>query len=229
MTVIGGCDFEWQATGATSVGMNRRTILISCILPLLAAAGPTPALSTQDRADLARIEVYLNGLRTLKARFLQVAPDGATSEGTAWLQRPGRMRFEYDKPSPFLMLAGFGSAVFFDAQLKQTTSVPLETTPLSMLLSDTIKLSGDVTVTNVSRQPGQVQVTLTRTSARGDGTLTLVFADNPLALRQWSVVDQQRQETRVSLFNIEPGGTYPASLFQFDDPRLVKPTGGPNR
>jgi outer membrane lipoprotein-sorting protein len=158
-----------------------------------------------------------------------VGPDGGTSEGTVWLARPGRMRFEYDKPSPFLLLAGFGSAVFFDAQLKQTTSVPLETTPLSMLLADTIRLSGDVTVTGIRRDPGQVQVTLTRTASPGDGTLTLVFSDNPLALRQWAVVDQQRQETRVSLFNVEPGGKFADSLFQFDDPRLVKPTGNSNR
>lgn len=204
--------------------MNRRALLLSCILPLLAAAGPTspgpPALSPQDRADLARVETYLNGLRTLKARFLQVAPDGATSEGTAWLQRPGRMRFEYDKPSPFLLVAGFGSAVFHDSQLNQTTSVPLATTPLGILLGDDLKMNGDVTVTGVLRQPGQIQVTTTRTASPADGTLTLIFADAPLALRQWSVMDAQRQETRVSLFNVELGGSFPPRMFEFNDPRL---------
>jgi outer membrane lipoprotein-sorting protein len=215
--------------------MNRRTLLAAAalLLPVAARAQsiklqPLP-LSAQDRADVARIEANLNGLRSFKSRFLQVGPDGSTSEGTAWLARPGRMRFEYDKPSPFLLLAGFGSAVFFDAQLKQTTSVPLETTPLSMLLADTIKLSGNVTVTGLRRDPGQLQVTLTRTASPGDGTLTLVFNDNPLVLRQWAVVDQQRQETRVSLFNVEPGGKFADSLFQFDDPRLVKPNGGSDR
>lgn len=212
--------------------MNRRTLLLTTLLIPVAAQAqqasqalqPVP-LTAQDRADLARVEANLNGLRSFKARFLQIGPDGSTSEGTAWLQRPGRMRFEYDKPSPFLMLAGFGSAVFFDAQLKQTTSVPLETTPLSMLLADTIKLSGDVTVTKVQRDPGQLQLTMTRTKSPTDGTLTLVFNDNPLLLRQWAVVDQQRQETRVSLFNVEPGGNFPASLFQFEDPRLKQPGG----
>jgi len=217
--------------------MNRRTLLASALLlPIAAPVQPAwaqPALAPQpltpqDRSDLARVEAVLNGLRSFKARFLQVGPDGSTSEGTAWLQRPGRMRFEYDKPSPFLLLAGFGSAVFFDSQLKQTTSVPLATTPLSMLLAETIKLSGDVTVTHIDRQPGSLQVTMTRTSSPNDGSLTLIFSDNPLALRQWSVIDNQRQETRVSLFNIEPGGNFPASLFQFDDPRLNKPLGGTN-
>ncbi len=212
--------------------LHRRAFLGALLLPPLvlpiaaraqsraaAALAPKP-LTAQDRADLARITANMDGLRSFKARFLQVAPDGGTSEGTAWLQRPGKMRFEYDKPSPYLLLAGFGSAVFFDSQLKQTTSVPLSSTPLGILLADRITLNGDVTVTNISRDPGQIQVTVVRTSSPGDGSLTLVYADNPLALRQWAVVDAQRQETRVSLFNLEPGGTFPDSLFQFTDPRF---------
>jgi outer membrane lipoprotein-sorting protein len=208
--------------------MNRRTLLASALfLPLLPAAAWAQklaplALTPQDRADLARIEVYLNGLKTLKARFLQVAPDGSTSQGTAWLQRPGRMRFEYDKPSPFLLVAGFGSAVFYDSQLNQTTSVPLATTPLGILLGADFKLTGDVTVTAITRQPGQIEVTTTRTSSPGDGTLSLIFADQPLALRQWSVVDAQHQETRVSLFSIELGGDFNPRMFEFNDPRLPK-------
>jgi outer membrane lipoprotein-sorting protein len=210
--------------------MNRRTLLA---LPLLSALTPwvpgfaqkAPplqpiAFTPQDRADLARIEVYLNGLRTLKARFLQVSPDGGATEGNAWLQRPGRMRFEYDKPSPFLLVAGFGSAVFYDSQLNQTTSVPLATTPLGILLADNFKLSGDITVTAINRLPGQIQVTTIRTASPADGSLTLVFADAPLALRQWAVVDGQRQETRVSLFGIELGGNFPARMFEFNDPRF---------
>ncbi len=200
--------------------MNRRTLLaLPFLVPIAARAAIAPQ-SPQDRADLARIETYLNSLRTLRARFLQVAPDGSTSQGNAWLQRPGRMRFEYDKPSPFLLVAGRGSAVFYDKQLNQTTSVPLATTPLGILLADDLKLSGSVTVTAIERQPGSIQVTTQRTSSPKDGSLTLVFADNPLMLRQWAVLDQDRQETRVSLFSIELGGTFDQSMFEFTDPRL---------
>lgn len=208
--------------------MNRRTLLAlplfsALTLSLPAFAQKPMALTPQDRADLARIEVYLNGLRTLKARFLQVSPDGGTTEGNAWLQRPGRMRFEYDKPSPFLLVAGFGSAVFYDSQLNQTTSVPLSTTPLGILLGDDFKLSGDITVVGINRLPGQIQVTTIRTASPGDGSLTLVFSDAPLALRQWAVMDAQRQETRVSLFAIELGGSFPQRMFEFNDPRLRTP------
>lgn len=203
--------------------LPRRTLL--ALAPLLLAPrlvrAAGLALTAQDRADLARIEAYLNGLHTLKARFLQIAPDGRTSQGTAWIDRPGRLRFEYDPPSPFLLVAGHGLVVFHDAKLEQTNNFPLSQTPLGILLAENLKLSGDITVTNIDRQPGLIQVTTYRTSSPNDGTLTLVFADGPLLLRQWAVVDGQRQETRVSLFDVSLGGRFDSSLFEFIDPRIL--------
>jgi outer membrane lipoprotein-sorting protein len=182
------------------------------------AAAP---LTELDRTDLARIESYLNGLRTLKARFMQVAPNGGISGGTAWIERPGRLRFEYEPPTPILLVAGHGLLVFRDEQLKQTTNLPLSSTPLSLLLQENIKLSGDVTVTGITRVPGQIQVSMVRTSSPADGTLGLVFADPPLVLRQWWIIDQQRRETRVSLFDIQLGGQFDQKLFTYIDPRLI--------
>ena len=176
--------------------------------------------------DIARIEVYLNSVRSLHSRFLQVAPDGRTSEGQAWLVRPGRLRFQYDPPSPFLLVGGNGLLVFHDSQLKQTSNLPLGQTPLGLLLQDNLRLSGEVTVTGMARMPGQVQVSLVRTRSPQDGTLTLIFADAPLVLRQWTVLDAQRQETRITLYNVELGGTFPSSLFQFIDPRFFENNSG---
>ena len=140
-----------------------------------------------------------------------------------WLERPGRMRFQYDPPAPYLLVAGYGALVFYDAQLGQTTNIPLGQTPLGILLQENVKLSGSVTVSNIVRQPGQLQLTLYRTSSPGDGSLTLIFADNPLALRQWIVLDQQRQETRVTLVDPQLGGTFDSKLFQFVDPKFFGP------
>jgi outer membrane lipoprotein-sorting protein len=221
-----------SATGITRVvGMNRRAMLALPLLalpplvpPLLAWVAPRALaadfqLTAQDRADLGRIEAYLNGLHTLKARFLQIAPDGGTSQGIAWLDRPGKMRFQYDRPSPLLLVAGHGLLVYYDRELKQTTNIPLGQTPLGLLLTDQLTLSGDVTVTGIERQPGEIQVTMVRTRSPGDGSLTLVFADNPLALRQWVVVDSQRQETRVSLFDVQLGGNFDPDMFTLVDPK----------
>ncbi len=193
--------------------MLRRSLLIlALVLPLQAQAAfqPTP----QDRTDLTRIEAYLNSLTSLKARFLQVAPDGGISGGQAWIARPGRLRFQYDPPAPFLLVAARGQLVFQDSSIKQQSQAPLSTTPLGMLLAQQVKLSGDITVTGMRRLPGEIDISLVRTASPADGTLTLVFVDSPITLRQWTVVDAQRKETRVTLFDTAVGGTFDAALFE---------------
>lgn len=201
--------------------MNRRALLAAALL-LPSVVLAQPALTAQDRADIARAEAALNGFQTLKARFQQIAPNGAVTGGDAWLERPGRMRFQYDKPAPFLLVAGHGLLVFNDSQLQQTSNIPLDRTPLGLLLADNLRLSGAVTVTRIVRYPGQLQVTLLRTATPSDGALTLIFADNPLVLRSWVVVDAQRKETRISLFDVQLGGKFDQSLFTFIDPKFFQ-------
>lgn len=187
--------------------------------------GAAAQMSNQDRADLSRIEAYLNGVRSLKAHFLQTAPNGEVSEGIALMQRPGKMRFQYDPPSPFLLIANYGILFFQDAQLGQTTNIPLSRTPLGILLGDHTSLSGDVAVTKFVRLPGQLQVSLVRSASPGEGTLTLIFADNPLTLRQWIVLDQQGKQTRVTFTNMEVGANVDAKLFDYRN-QSSGPAGG---
>ena len=199
-------------------------LLLPALLPAAARAAVTPApLSPADQADLDRIAAYLNSLTSLKAKFLQVAPDGSVSQGLAWLERPGRMRFQYDPPSPYLLVAGFGLLVFHDASLDQTTNIPLSSTPLGVLLAPHIVLSGDITVTDFQRLPGEFDVTVVRTARPGDGSLTLVFSTEPLTLRQWAVRDAQGKVTRVSLFDVSLGGHFPNKLFTFVPPPRQNP------
>lgn len=187
------------------------------------AAEPA-ALTDQDRADLARIETYLDGVRTLTARFVQVDARGGTAEGTLWLQRPGRMRFEYDPPAQILLVADGTFVIFHDKAVRQTSHIPIGATPLSVLLAERIRLTGgDVVPTRIERTPGVIQVTLVRAGRSGEGSLTLTFTDPPLALRQWTVVDAQAQAVRVSLFNAETGGRFDPALFRFVDPQFFEP------
>ena len=208
--------------------MKRRHLLISPFLLPFAAHAQVAPLSAQDRNDIARVENYLNSIKTLHSRFLQVAPNGGTSEGQAWLQRPGRLRFQYDPPSPFLLVGGHGLLVFHDAALQQTSNIPLGKTPLGLLLEDNLHLSGDITVTRITRMPGQLQVSLYRTASPQDGSLTLIFADNPLVLRSWIVTDAQRHETRVTLYDAQLGGAFDPNLFNFIDPRFFQNNNGGN-
>jgi len=203
--------------------MISRRLTLAALVPLALAVPlhPRPAqaqavaTSPADQGEIAGIQAYLNGLRTLKAHFVQVAPNGALSQGTAWLDRPGRMRFQYAPPSPLLLVAGHGLVVFHDAALDQTSNIPLGMTPLGILLADHILLTGRVTVTALNRLPGEIELTLVRTARPTQGSLTLVFTDNPLTLRQWTVVDAQGQRTTVTLTNIELGGTFDQSLFEY--------------
>ncbi len=197
-------------------------------LVLPASAQPKPlALTADDKALISQIEGYLNEQNGLTANFLQVAADGSTRTGKAWLQRPGRMRFEYDPPDKQLLVAGFGLLVYYDPQLEQTTNIPLGTTPLGILLGQHVDLtSGNVIVTNINRQPGEDDITLVRKDKPAAGTLTLIFSTNPLALHQWVVDDAQGRETRVSLYDIAPGGPFPDSLFEFQPPPSSLPSSG---
>jgi outer membrane lipoprotein-sorting protein len=193
--------------------------LLATAVPPAALAEPhAAALTDADSATLRQVEQYLNGLRTLKARFGQVAADGKTEAGTAWLSRPGRMRFEYEKPSPLLLVAGHGTVVFRDNNLDQTTNIPMDQTPLGLLLRDNVTLGGDVTVTSFERPPGQLQITLVKTASPGDGSLTLLLNAQPLALAGWSVVDAEGRQTTIRLSEVTLGGDFDAALFTYVDP-----------
>ena len=205
--------------------MHRRSLFATPILLAALPAAAQGALSAQDRADIARAEAWLNNLRSVKARFLQISQNGAAAEGTAWIVRPGRMRSESAPPEPLLLVASHGQFFYFDKVLREATTLPLSATPLGLLLRDNLRLSGDVTVSRVERGGGFLRVTLHRTGHAAEGRLTLVFSDNPFELRQWVVVDPQGQETRVSLFQQDYGGRYPALLFDFNDPRFREELG----
>lgn len=209
--------------------MRRRDLLLALpasalaalpgVRPAAAAQAPTPApLTPAQQQTVKEIAAYLNGLTSLKAKFLQIAPDGSVSQGLAWMERPGRMRFQYDPPSPYLLVAGHGLLVFHDSQLQQTTNVLLSSTPLGMLLAPHIELSGPVTVTGFQQLPGEIDLTLVRTASPEAGSLTLVFSTNPLRLRQWAIRDAQDKVTRVTLYDVELGGHFPDHLFTYVPP-----------
>jgi outer membrane lipoprotein-sorting protein len=211
--------------------MNRRTLIrFAAVLALPLAALPlvraeaqlpsAPPRSAQDQADIAAVEAYLNGIHTMQARFLQVDANGNSIGGNVWMQRPGRMRFEYDPPDRMLLVAGHGLLVYYDPAVRQTSNLFLSSTPLGLLLQDNLRLSGSVTVTGIARATGQLQVTLVRTPRPNDGTITLIFATDPLTLRSWIIRDAQGRHTQISLYDVKYGGTFPQSMFTFVGPQF---------
>ena len=184
---------------------------------LAATATALPPLSDQDKADVARVEAYLNSFKTMTGNFLQVAPDGSLSDGKLYLRRPGRLRFEYAPPSPVLVVADGVWVIFHDKQLGQTDRVPLGSTPLATLVQDDIKLNGRVRVRGVQRSPGALRITMFDSDKPEEGRLVLVFSDKPLELRQWQVTDAQAQITTLTISNVELNQPLSANLFAFGE------------
>jgi outer membrane lipoprotein-sorting protein len=187
------------------------------MLPATLRAAPAPApLNAADQALIGQIDDYLNGQSAITANFLQVADDGSTRTGKAWMERPGRMRFEYDPPDAQLLVSGGSALVYHDPALNQTTTIPLASTPLGILLAQHVALnSAGTEIIKIDREPGEIDITIARRGKETLGNLTLVFGANPLELRQWVVTDAQSRQTRVSLYDIAPSGPLPESLFQY--------------
>jgi len=206
-------------------GPNRRAalgaLLAVILVPLSSAtaatAPPAAPLTLQDGADLQRIAAYLSGIRTMYAKFQQVSAAGGRATGQLWMARPGRMRFEYDPPSPILLLADMFYVYYVDKELVQMSKVGLKSTPAWLLLRDPVTFS-DLIVTRFERSANTIKLTVVEKAEPDNGSLTMVFNDNPLALRQWSIVDQQHKTTTVSLYDERFGVALDPKLFVYQDP-----------
>ena len=191
-------------------------------LAWILASQPAPAAlpSATHAGDLARIENYLNDLTTLKADFVQINPDGGTVTGELYYQRPDKMRLDYDPPSEILIISDGWQIVYYDRRLEQVSHLFINSTPLGFLLSDEIRLSGDVTVTDVERSAGELHVTRVQTEEPNQGSIQLSFAEDPLELRRWTVIDAQGLATHVVLEQPETGMPLARELFRFRNPKF---------
>jgi len=178
-----------------------------------------PTFSDSDRADLKRVSIYLNTLRTVQGRFTQVNNDGKTVQGQFYLKKPGRIRFEYDKPNPNLVVADGTTLAVQNGSLKTTDRYPITNSPLRLLLSDDMDLSLDPRVSAIKHEEGAILVTARENSGPSAGSITLTFADSggTLELRQWDVVDAQAAHTTIVLTEMRPVADIPASLFIIQD------------
>lgn len=167
------------------------------------------------------VETYLNSVTTLEARFQQIAPDGGLATGKLYLQRPGRLRLDYDPPSRIRLVApGDWRLIFYDASIKQVNVIPIGQTPLGILLDDEISLDDEVEVVEVERAGEEVALTLVREDRADQGSVTLVFGERPLTLRRWSVVDPQGLQTHILLEEVRTGGRIDPELFRWRDPAI---------
>lgn len=189
-----------------------------------AAARPRAAdISREERAEINRIERYLNGMTTLQARFVQVSSNGQFAEGSLYISRPGKLRIEYDPPVPVLIVTDGRFLIYYDKQLEQVSHIPLGSTPASILTRPNISLTGgDLILTGFESKGETLRVTVVQASDPYSGRVSLIFDKDPLALSKWTVVDAQGIETDVSLRAAQVDVALDQNLFRFRDPRIFK-------
>lgn len=206
--------------------MTRRIFLAGALAALLTAGSalglPVSAsaqMSGADARDLTRISNYLNGVTTLEGNFIQIGHDGELSEGQFYMRRPGRIRFEYKPPNPALVVADGTWVGVYDTRLNTLDRIPLGSTPLDLLLSKRVDLRSDGAIRSIERAPGIMRVTAIDPDAPDQGTITMVFAENPLELRQWIVIDAQGLITTVALSEMRSNVKLDPNLFFIEEPK----------
>ncbi|MBM3502674.1 MAG: outer membrane lipoprotein carrier protein LolA [Alphaproteobacteria bacterium] len=216
-------------------GWTRRCIVAALLLlGSLAAGAPMMAanlanLPVEDRNDLGRIAELLNGIRSLQAEFAQYSDNGEQANGLFYLERPGRLRFEYAPPSPILLVGTGRTLVFYDAQVDQVSYLPIGESPLAFLLADRFSFErDDVRIERIERRPGVLAVTVASETSPNDGAVTMVFSDQPLQFRQWHVRDARGITTTVALSNVRTNLPLDRKLFQFVDPNPFRNQAAPS-
>jgi len=190
--------------------------LAAVIIIASAPAQGAAALSREDKAAVARVSAYLDKVRSFEARFIQVSQNGGIAEGRIYIQRPGRMRIEYKPPVPLLIVSTGKILILYDRQLDQVTHLPLSASPASFLLADKIRFSGRIRVIGVKRLNGRITVSIAERGRPDKGSLHLMFSTKPLKLREWIVIDAQRQRTKVVLIDFRTGVKLDPKLFLFE-------------
>lgn len=182
---------------------------------------PEPVLdpitvAAMQKDALASISTYFNGIRTMSGSFVQFAPDGQRSEGQFYLSKPGRIRFQYAKPSNIEVIADSVDVVVKDRRNQTQDLYPLWQTPLRYLLANQIDLTSEATVKKVSIEPDLISIVIDQSTVFGDGRLTLLFDRKTLELRQWTVTDAQGYDTAVAIYNTVINEALDPKLFYID-------------
>lgn len=204
------------AVSAAAAGFAALLLAQVPVVSAEAAAPPEPArLAPKDKAVIADIEDFLNGITTLEAGFVQLTAQGNYARGKFYLKRPGRMRFEYDPPLPYLLVSDGTWFIYVDKKLEQVTYLPLKKTPADLLLRESFSFSDGLVITRFERGPGTIQIDIADQNDADLGRVTMTFVREPLTLRSWTVRDPQGQRIQVTLMNPLYGLQLDNDLFRF--------------
>lgn len=189
-------------------------LMLALLLAMTMHSQAAAVLNDDEKAALGAISKQFNKTKTMNGEFIQTAPNGDTLQGYFFIERPGKIRFYYSKPS-YTDIISDGSALSIeDRKLKTQDIYPLSKTPLKVLLSERLDLVNDKRVRQASIADDIVSVVVEQESLLGDGVLTLIFERETALLRQWTIRDPQGNDTTVTVFNVETGRPIKQSLFE---------------
>lgn len=187
--------------------------ILTLFICLFAAS---PALAKDKR--IAQAEDWLNNLTTGTATFEQTAYNGNVATGKFYINRPGRLRFEYEGKNPDLVVADGWIIHFHDAEQRQTSSAPIGNTLADFLLRPKTSLTDDLQVTNLRSQNGMLSMSVAQKADPAAGQIVLHFIENPFMLKAWEIIDAQGLSTKVVLNDFKTGMALKPELFVFKDP-----------
>lgn len=191
----------------------RKLILLALMGALLL---PATAMAKDPR--VAKAENWLNNLKTGHARFEQKGYDGRVATGDFWINRPGKLRFQYDKTKDIAVADGV-MIHFYDAENNQSSSSPISMTLADFLLRKNIRLDGDdLSVTNIRTKGGITSMAVAQTADKSAGQLILNFTEEPYKLLSWIIIDPQGLVTEIKLSDFQLGMDLPYGYFVFKDP-----------
>jgi outer membrane lipoprotein-sorting protein len=184
---------------------------------LLGQTGNTTALTEEQRDIINRVNGYLSNTETLTGNFVQVGPDGSRTKGDLYISKPGRVRFEYEPPSPISIVSDGQTLVVRDRNLATQDVYPLSQTPLRFLLADQVNLLKDTNLVAVYADDVFVTVVVEEKNGLvGTSRLMIMFSAKNMQLKQWTVTDPQGYDTTVAVYNLDTSKRPDPSLFRID-------------
>lgn len=187
-----------------------------------AAEKPAPFVPLDPATAVQKANAYFNAATSMTGDFVQIGPDGRRAEGKLFVQRPGRLRFEYAPPSTLEIVADGLSVAVHDRKTATKDIYFISQTPLKFLLKDQIDLTRDVKIIDVKSEPTAVTIIVEdKATFGGTSLIKLVFDPAKFTLKQWQVTDPQGFDTVVSLFNVDLTKRPDPNLFQITQERVL--------
>lgn len=187
-------------------------LTVSLASPMAGIQAASAKISGKDAQAVQSISKHFSGVPSMMGKFIQFGPNGEQTGGRFFLQRPGKIRFDYDKPSPILVKADGRTVAINNKKLKTWDYFPLSKTPLRLLLADRIDIN-DKAIKSVKRENDLTTVILGDKSVFGDSKITLMFDPQSYELRQWTITDNQGKDTSVMIFDVKKNVRFKSKLF----------------